>query len=42
MDSTETVAQNFRHYFVHVSGFKKADPNPNLFGAMSMKYLVVA
>ncbi len=43
MDSTETVAQEFPDtYFVHVSGFKKADPNfSNLFGAMeSMKYLV--
>lgn len=43
MDSTATVAQEFPDtYFVHVSGFKKAEPNfSNLFGAMeSMKYLV--
>jgi len=43
MDSTATVAQEFPDtYFVHVSGYKKADPNfSNIFGAMeSMKYLV--
>ncbi len=43
MDSTATVAEEFPDtFFVHVSGFKKADPNfANLFGAMeSMKYLV--
>ncbi len=43
MDPTETVAMEFPDTdFVHVSGFKKADPNfANLFGGMeSMKYLV--
>jgi basic membrane protein A and related proteins len=43
MDSTATVAEEFPDsYFVHVSGFKKAEPNfSNLFGAMeSIKYLV--
>jgi basic membrane protein A len=43
MDSTATVATEFPDTdFVHVSGYKKADPNfSNLFGAMeSMKYLV--
>jgi basic membrane protein A and related proteins len=42
MDPTEAVAEEFPDaYFVHVSGFKKAEPNfSNLFGAMeSMKYL---
>ena len=43
MDPTATVAEEFPDAdFVHVSGFKKADPNfSNLFGGMeSMKYLV--
>jgi basic membrane protein A and related proteins len=42
MDPTGAVAEEFPDtYFVHVSGFKKAEPNfSNLFGAMeSMKYL---
>lgn len=41
MDPTETVASEFPDkYFVHVSGYKKADNFANLFGAMeSMKYL---
>ncbi|MFN2199938.1 MAG: BMP family ABC transporter substrate-binding protein [Caldilineaceae bacterium] len=43
MDSTAVVAEEFPDTdFVHVSGYKKAEPNfANLFGAMeSMKYLV--
>jgi len=42
MDPTETVATEFPDtYFVHISGYKKSEPNfANLFGAMeSMKYL---
>lgn len=42
MDATATVAEEFPDAdFVHVSGYKKAEPNfSNLFGAMeSMKYL---
>ena len=43
MDATELVAEEFPDSdFVHISGFKKAEPNfSNLFGGMeSMKYLV--
>ncbi len=42
MDPTATVAAEFPDaFFVHVSGFRKAENFANLFGAMeSMKYLV--